>query len=344
MIYIAILNWCAEEDTIACLDSVLQTQGVDYRVVVCDNGSPVASYERIASWCHARADVFAHEIGDPTVSQNFTSETCSKGARDVYLIRNAQNLGYAGGNNVALKFALSDPEATRIWLLNNDTLVKPDSLIQMTRVMQADAKIGVCGSRLVYLDKPETMQGLGGIYNAWLCTSKHYAEGRPVWIDVEPSEIGKHIDYVIGASMLVSVKLLREIGLLSEEYFLYFEEIDFCTRARKAGYQLGSAPGSIVLHKEGGATKKMSLISDFFFVKNRILFTWNFYPMRLPMAVLSVGVAAMLRMKRGEVRKSLQALNIILHLLKGRKALTRYRGPLDAEPATWKPTFRALSR
>lgn len=335
MIYISILNWCAEQDTIACLDSVLATQGADYRVIVCDNGSPAPSYERIAAWCHARADLVTHEVDEQSARQGIRPSGLAPaaGVREVYLIRSTQNLGYAGGNNVALKFALSDPAAAQVWVLNNDTVVRPDSLAHMVRVMQADTGVGICGSRLVYMDEPDTIQGLGGIYNVWMCTSTHYGEGRPATMSIEAADVTRNIDYVIGASMLVSVRLLRDVGLLSDEYFLYFEEIDFCTRARDAGYRLGVAPESVVFHKEGGATKKkeMSLVSDFFFVKNRILFTWKFFPMRLPLAVLSVALAAALRMKRGETRKSLQAMKVILYFFKGRQALTRYRGPLGAK-------------
>ncbi|HAO3154756.1 TPA: glycosyltransferase family 2 protein, partial [Escherichia coli] len=133
-----------------------------------------------------------------------------------------------------------------------------------------DKKIGICGSRLVYFSERDKLQGLGGVFNPLFCSSYHYKANENATIEFDDEVISNSIDYVIGASMLISAEALNDIGVLCEDYFLYYEEIDYCLRAKNLGYRIYCATESIVYHKEGASTQK-GILSDYFWVRNRIL-------------------------------------------------------------------------
>jgi GT2 family glycosyltransferase len=210
------LNWNNYPDTAECLRSLerLEYSG-DFRVVVVDNGSTDGSADRL-----------------------------ERGFPDVTLLRNAGNFGFAKGVNVGIKWALEEG-AEAVWLLNNDTIAPPGALGRMLASMESDGKVGVVGSTLEYFDSSKIQSYGGGWVNTLKgfsshCVSKESAEERP-------------LDYITAASMLVRRKVFEEIGFFDERFFMYWEDVDFCFRARGAGWRLAVASGSTVKHKEGGS-------------------------------------------------------------------------------------------
>lgn len=145
-----------------------------------------------------------------------------------------------------------------MWLLNNDTEVQPDSLTRLVERAQEDDSIGIVGSTLLYHHNRRRVQALGGArYNRWLGVAKHIGEGQnwdKIKDNIRRDEIERQMDYVVGASMLVSRRFIEAVGLMSEDYSLYFEELDWAIRGKKKGFRLAWAPDSIVYHKEGATT------------------------------------------------------------------------------------------
>jgi GT2 family glycosyltransferase len=121
----------------------------------------------------------------------------------------------------------------------------------------------------MYYDNPNEIQAYGGTINKFFGTSKHILNKK---------EIEKKLDYVVGASFLIDRKVIDKIGLLPEEYFLYYEETDYCFNARNNGFKLGIDINSKVYHKEGSSTgasgdpKNRSEFSDVLTLKNRVKF------------------------------------------------------------------------
>lgn len=275
---VVLLNWNGWRDTLECLDSLFAEGATPCRVLVCDNASRDESIARIRGWAEARfGNAFAHlkrsdvdagvRLGD---GQRFA------------LIENGGNLGFAAGNNVGIRLALRDPRCDYVWVLNNDTVVLPDALGHAVQRMQADTGLGLCGSTLVYFDEPDKVQALGGAtYSRWSGRSRHVGAFLPrSEVPGDGAAVEAQFSYVVGAAMLVSRAFLEQVGLMQEDYFLYYEEIDWATRG--AGrFRLGYAPGSVVLHKEGAsigtAASGGSPLSVYFLYRARLRFCWRFH-------------------------------------------------------------------
>ncbi len=274
-VWIVLLNWNGWRDTDACLESLKGLAYPNFNVVVVDNASSDGSEARL---------------------------------RELYpkltLLQSGANLGFAGGNNVGLRYAL-EHGAQYVWLLNNDTLVQPDALTELVAKMQRDPGLGLCGSTLLYESARDTVQALGGAhYNRWLGTVKHIGHHEHWPRTVDEREVEERLSYLIGASTLASRNFLEQIGLLQDDYFLYFEELDWAARAR-GRFRLGYAAKSIVYHKEGSsiggndrAKSAKSYTADRYALQNRVRFTRRFYPYALPTVYLGLLIALLNRVRR----------------------------------------------
>ncbi len=311
-VYIVILNWNGWRDTIECLESVFRLDYPDYRVVVCDNGSEDSSVERIKEWADGRLQVEIHPENDlrclvyppipkPVVFQEYDRASAEVGEKaggkepQLAIIRIGKNLGFAGGNNVGIRYALAREDCGYVWLLNNDTVVTPGALSGMVRRMIESSVAGLCGAKILYYDKPDRIQVLGGVeYNRWLGTTKQIGWFEQADKPYNLTEIERKMSYVTGACMLVSRHFLETVGLMSEDYFFYFEELDWIMRAR-GGFDMVFAPDSVVYHKEGsavgGASRaplNKSYTSDYYYLRNKLRITRRFFPYALPTVYLGM--------------------------------------------------------
>lgn len=331
-IYIVLLNWNGWRDTIACLETVFGNRYPNYQVIVCDNNSQDGSVAHICEWAEGNGEVASwHNLpGVPASNvdkplplqlyQRHEAEAGGNGNDDgkLILIQTGDNLGFAGGNNVGVRYALAKNDAEYIWLLNNDTVIHADALLQLYQRMIEDQTIGMCGSTLVYYHTPAKIQAAGGSrFNKWLATSSHLAALQDVNSLPDQQQIEADLDYIVGASLLVSCKLLRDIGLMAEDYFLYFEEIDWATRAR-GKYRLGYAAQSLVYHKEGGSIggnnvdlNNKSYTADFYALRNRLRFTRKHFSYCVPGVVLGLMIAAINRAKRGQFERVKMIFSIV---------------------------------
>lgn len=319
-VYIILVNWNGWRDTVECLESLLLLEYPDFRIVVCDNGSSDESVQEIKNWAnycnigcaeYQRSEV---ELGSPlTVVPVLT------------LIRNNENLGFAGGNNVGLRYAIARGDADYCWLLNNDTVVEPDALAHLVIRTQQQPTIGLCGSTIRLYHDRQRIQALGGgHYCRWVGLPWHY--GRFTWCCKESNQTRAEarMNYVEGASMLVSRKFLDEIGLLCEEFFLYFEEADWAIRS-EGRFRLGYAPKSIVYHKVGGTIgtssnpAKKSFICDYYNIRNRLLFTRKYYPAALPTVRLVIFGALLLRICLFKWDRSAMVFRLLLNSIGAKK-------------------------
>ena len=241
------------------------------------------------------------------------------------IIQSGANLGFAGGTNVGLRYALGR-DADYAWLLNNDTLVEPDALTQLVKRMQEKPDAGLCGSTLVYHHDRSRIQAYGGAtYNKWLSTSRHIGQDAPRGEEVNTEEVEAQLDYLVGASCLVSRSFLDEIGLMSEDYFLYFEEVDWAARA-KGRYALAFAPKSVVYHKEGGSIgsssdgAKKSRLADYYGVRNRLLYTRKHAPEALPSVYSGLLVTLAKRVQRKQWARIPMILRLVLESFRLKRA------------------------
>lgn len=290
-------------------------------MIVCDNASGDHSLDRIAEWASGSVE---SGCSNPEL-QHFTSPPCAKpipflriepGERvaletrseKLFLVQTGANLGFAGGNNVGLRIALGDGDLEYVWLLNNDTVVDPQALSSLVATMQERPHVGMCGSTLLYYHSPRTVQALGGsTYNRWTARVGHIGLGLDVDDLIPCSEVEGRLKYVVGASMMVTRSFLEQIGLMNEQYFLYFEEIDWATRA-KGKFSMAYCPGSLVYHKEGSSTgsspeeQRRSAVTDLYATRSRVLFTKTYYPLALGTVCAAVVLSSLHKLLNGNWR------------------------------------------
>jgi GT2 family glycosyltransferase len=167
---------------------------------------------------------------------------------------------------------------------------------------------GICGSTLLHYHDPRRIQALGGSsYNPWLGRGRHISGGLPAdKSTIQPSAVESDLSYVVGASMLVRRRFLEEVGLMSEHYFLYFEELDWALRARSR-FSLAYSPNSVVYHKEGASTGSSALavrrsrLADFYSSRNRMLITRKYFPWAVIPTGAILALKALSSLMRGEL-------------------------------------------
>ena len=157
----------------------------------------------------------------------------------------------------------------------------------------------------------------GGTYHRWtgLCDHHGYGHARSAagqWAE-------RPLDYVFGASMYIRREWLEQVGLMNESLFLYFEEIDYC-RAGRHLFEIGYCPQAVVRHKEGGSTggkrQDISLLADFYNLRNRLRITWRHFPYALPTVLAGLGVTVINRIRRRQWRRVGMVLRIALRFNK----------------------------
>ncbi len=345
-VYIVILNWNGWKDTLECLESVLRLNYPNYGIVVCDNASTDGSLEKLQSWAEGKllsscaSSQLAHlsypPVPKPLACISTTADEIDAGREipdaKLLLIQTGRNRGFAGGNNVALRFLLERRQFDYVWLLNNDTVVDRDSLSAAVERMAHKPQAGMCGSTLVRYHQPGCVQAHGGsVYNRWVARGGHIGQSQSLATLPQAESIERRMAYVVGASMVVSRSFLNDIGLMNENYFLYFEEIDWATRAR-GKYQLAYAPKSIVYHKEGQsigtAIKRVdqSLLAEYYGSRNRLTYTILHCPFAVPTVALALLISAAHRAihgRWGHAREVCRAFGALCSAVSERKIAIR---------------------
>jgi len=215
---IIILNWNGLEDTIECLESLKKTTYPNYEVIVVDNGSRGND-----------AQVLGEKFGDY-----------------IHIIKNDKNYGYTGGNNIAIRHVLAHSEPDYLLILNNDIVVAPDFLDYLVEVAEGNGSIGIVGPKVYYYDYPGRIQSAGGKINMWKGITPHIGDWE---IESGQYNTGRMVDHISGCCLLVKSEVIQKVGLFDESYFCYWDETDYCARAKKAGYKLSYAPRARIWHK-----------------------------------------------------------------------------------------------
>lgn len=305
MNYIIVLNWNSYSETIECVKSLLNLNNYeDVKIIICDNNSSDCSYDKILNYLEEN-----HNNNFLNITECDILNTCKKAK--FYLIQNFENYGYAGGNNIGIKFALNDSKMEFVWVLNNDTIVESDTLTKMIEKFKKDKSVGICGSKLIDFHDRNSVQAIGGLINPWFCTTKPIGSHLKKSDRIDEKDIEAKIDYVVGASLLFSREFLENVGLLCEEFFLYYEEIDICNRARFKNYKVALASDSIVYHIQGVSTSKgMSDISDYYMVSNRLRIAKKYYPSKVFTVKLSMVLVILNRLRRFKMKNVIKFLGL----------------------------------
>jgi GT2 family glycosyltransferase len=275
--YILVLNWNGWKDTIECLNSILHSDYLNYVVVVCDNNSEDGSLEYIKAWAEGKKTFPTEsktslnlnqkhiEKPIPYVEYNREEAIRDNGIDDnakLILIQTGDNLGYAGGNNVGLRYMMKINDFEYVWILNNDTVVSESALSEMVQISRQDLYDRPIGSYQYNYFIPEKLEMVAGL------SADRYAAIRPTF----EKDIRK-VDFLSGASVFMSKKRLENLGLILEEYFLnledleytYFYKTEFIKRNPNVDPFL--VAGSI-WHKESATQGKNRFLQSYYFTRN----------------------------------------------------------------------------
>lgn len=312
-IQILLLNWKNGPDTVDALQSIYDVNSSSVGgVVVCDNASNDGSVELIRSWAASVSVALLEYVwrdGFFAIREDIAPVSGAAGGFEVVLIHTGANLGFSGGNNVGIEFIRRNRAFDQIFLLNNDALLTPGAVESMAETF-VDPKVGMCGATVIYHHTPDRIQALGGSrFSPVFGRASHIGAGRMVTDARVREEVEQNLGYILGAALMISRACLDAVGLMEERYFLYYEEIDWATRARRAGFKLAYAPEAVIFHKEGGTIgssanrAKRSLLSEYYLLRSRLSFTRKLYPIYLPTVLLFSGGQVIRHLLRGEFRR-----------------------------------------
>ncbi len=284
---IIILNWNGWKDTIECLESVYQITYPNYDVIVVDNGSENESVEKIKEYAEGRLTVESSFFEYTTenkplqyIEYSLEEAETGEGAEKVVghlpsnkkliLIRNGENFGFAEGNNIGIRYAFKTINPEYVLLLNNDTVVERNFLVEMINVGLQDSRNVIIGPKILYYNYQERKDV---IHSAGANIQIKLGLAPPIGvnqIDVGQFDETKHVDYVEGACMLVNKNLINQIGLLDNVFFAYWEETDWCYRASKSGLYIVYAPKAKIWHKV--PERKTTRLATYLMTRNRFIF------------------------------------------------------------------------
>lgn len=221
-VFIILLNYNGYEDTIEAVKSLEEITYNNYEIVVVDNASTNSSFE-----------ILKKEMGDRH-----------------HVIASGANKGFAFGNNVGIKFAMENG-ADYVLLINNDTTVEKDFLEHLVESAEEDEKVGLTtGLILNYYNKDIIWYG-GGELNWNKFYGYHINEGKELKDTIQEK---KEITFATGCLMLIKREVIEKIGGLPEEYFMYYEDVDFCAKLMENKYKIIYDPASIIYHKISAAS------------------------------------------------------------------------------------------
>lgn len=212
-----VLNWCGEQVTRRCLESLGSCTYDRLEILLVDNGSPDGSGERLRA-----------------------------AFPDVAYLQTGSNLGYAGGNNRGIEWAL-ERGAQQVLVLNNDTVVEPEAVSRLVQAMtEGGSDVGAVAPKILRLDDPERIWYAGGDFSALRGLGLHRRQGER---DVAgPQEEPAEVTFVTGCCCLLSADALRAVGGFDESLFAYVEDVDLSLRFLEARYRLVYEPRARVLH------------------------------------------------------------------------------------------------
>lgn len=235
------LNWNRKEDTIECIKSLFELDYPNYEIVVVDNGSTDGSAQ-------------AFKQNSPNIS----------------VIENKTNLGYGGGFNVGIKYALNQ-RIKYVLIINNDAIADKNMLTELVKVAENDTNIGIVTGKVYSYYDPNRLQTCGKIVNFFSGDSNNVGEGE---IDIGQCEEIKEYEFLDDVFWLVKTEVFKKAGMYDRNFFIYYEEVDLCAKVSKAGFKLMYTPYAKIWHK-GQATSTgggVNPIYTYYMARNRIVF------------------------------------------------------------------------
>lgn len=237
-VYIILLNYNNWKDTVECIESLQVIRNLKFHIIVVDNKS----------------------------TDNSIVEFNKRLPASIKLIEAQENKGFSAGNNIGIRYAIQN-NADYILLLNNDTLADMDFLTPLISFAQDTPNLGCISSRIYYNDNRNQIWYDGGDFNAYICRAIHRR-----YNSIGSSITGIQVaGFVTGCCMLIPRDVIKQVGYLDENYFLYVEDTEYSLRLRKHGFELYWNADCYIYHKVSASTNKISRLTNYYEIRNRLL-------------------------------------------------------------------------
>ena len=318
---IVIVNYNNFGDTIECLESLLKSSYSDFQIFVVDNSLDNTSIDHLSNWAsnnnYSGINTAFNDLVFPLhckpLDHTVITDVEFNNSKHIFdnklTIIRAENNGFAAANNIVLRYLLKEEKSpSLVWILNNDTVVANDTLSNLLAFFQGkiDTRC-LLGAKLRYYNKPDVIQAVAGHYNKWLGKHFHIGNNERDLGQYDNYQFGK-MDYIVGASIFLPKIFIEEAGLMSEEYFLYFEELDWVENGIKHGFTLAHLPNALVYHKEGASITNNSSegndtsFAEYYSIANRVRYIKKWHPLCLFTVLFGVGWAVLKRLFRGQFK------------------------------------------
>lgn len=248
---IVVLNWNTPYDTWDCLKSLAKLNYSNYSVLIIDNGSEDNSVE-----------ILTKAIGNLS---------------NVVLLETRENLGFSGGVNYGIQESLQRG-SDYTWLLNSDTEVEMNCLQNLIKAMEENSTVGIAGSKILMHSQKDIIWHAGASLGKYFGQPRH--TGMGAYTGDQNYSNNKPVDYVTGCSFLIRTDVIKTVGMMDDRFFLYYEEVDLCYRARRYGWQILYVADSQLWHKVAGSSSGHH-VRSYYEVRNRLLFTLKNNPQKL---------------------------------------------------------------
>jgi hypothetical protein len=277
---VVIVTYGSDDVIAGCLKALAVCDYPALRIVVSDNGSLDNSREVVREFAKTRGMDFAE------VTPAQYREMDRLRAPALTLVASGENRGFAGGVNAGLDYLMRDVSVNQFWILNPDCEPLPGAATAYARVAAANPGFGMIGGRTIYHDQGGLIQSDGGRVNLWtgVCSNVNFANT----LDQARMPAAEEIDYLSGANFVVSRAFIENVGLMCEDYFLYYEEVDWALR--RGGMAIILTEDAIVQHHAGTSigsgtkTRPHTPFSNYFNFRSRMIFVRRFRPWALPVA------------------------------------------------------------
>lgn len=271
VVWILVLNWNRPGDTLRCVASLRQLDYPEYRILIVDNGSTDTSVEAFQALPGVDLLVCDH------------------------------NLGFGAGNNRGIEYALAHG-ADYVLLLNNDTEVPPGLVAELVGVARSEPSIGLVGPVIYYAERPEQVWFAGMRFRHGLYVVRRGLHLKPPLAAVED------VDFLSGCGMLVRREVWERVGLFDPRFFMYYEDLDFCIRAKEAGYRAVCATKARMWHSLSASTGGPdSPLKQYYQVQSTFLFAhkhthgWRRF-VTISLRLAHAGSVALRQVARGELQ------------------------------------------
>lgn len=333
-LYIIILNYNSWKDTIECIEALLNSEFQDFQIILLDNNSPNNSESKILEYFHGniRPDIshpffknklkirssglpyiyFSIEDKLPNLNDIDEKAVVNKATTIIHnpilFIQTEKNLGFAGGNNVALKILLESKldDLTKVFLLNPDTFIESHALQKLSDFKE-DFFISSC--TIKSYDTPEEA-GFSGSFRL----------KKPFGI-IENLKDSGDIDYIYGGALLTNLKTIRMIGIMPDNYFLYWEETDWCFNAKLQNVKLEVCKEAVVYDKVGTSTGR-GYLANYYFIRNGLIFYKKYLKTYMPSLLLYIGLRILDKVRKGELNSAKAMIHGAKDYFKGKEGFT----------------------